>query len=146
MTANASPLEPYKWQSRILLVFYNAGNDKREIDVAPRWNLELSYYARHESGIMDRDMMVLFVTDNLVDPLILKGQGIKRENVQWSEKLFEQYSPAFADGQIYAGVLIGKDGTVKKRWDKLPPVEEVFSLIDTMPMRQREMRQNNYND
>jgi hypothetical protein len=38
--------------------------------------------------------------------------------------------------------LIGKDGTVKRRWkresSKLP--EAVFALIDTMPMRQREMR------
>lgn len=38
--------------------------------------------------------------------------------------------------------LIGKDGTIKRRWQressKLP--DAVFALIDSMPMRQREMR------
>ncbi|MEM9057570.1 MAG: CIA30 family protein [Pseudomonadota bacterium] len=36
--------------------------------------------------------------------------------------------------------LVGKDGTVKLSADAAVPLEEVFALIDTMPMRQREMR------
>ena len=37
-------------------------------------------------------------------------------------------------------VLIGKDQTRKKRWDDFPPQDELFAVIDAMPMRRFEMR------
>jgi len=37
-------------------------------------------------------------------------------------------------------VLIGKDGTRKQRWDEFPPQDELFGVIDAMPMRRFEMR------
>jgi len=36
-------------------------------------------------------------------------------------------------------LLIGKDGTVKARWHAVPEPNDVYRLIDQMPMRQREM-------
>ena len=42
-------------------------------------------------------------------------------------------------GEEFQLLLIGKDGGVKKRTSTVS-LEEVFSLIDTMPMRRREMR------
>lgn len=38
-------------------------------------------------------------------------------------------------------VLIGKDGTQKQRWDLFPSNNDLYALIDAMPMRQYEMRQ-----
>jgi len=38
-------------------------------------------------------------------------------------------------------VLIGRDGDVKKAWDKVVPVEEVFAQIDAMPMGRREKQE-----
>ena len=35
-------------------------------------------------------------------------------------------------------ILIGKDGGEKGRWSQLVDPDEVFALIDAMPMRQRE--------
>lgn len=37
-------------------------------------------------------------------------------------------------------VLIGKDGTQKRRWNLFPSNDELYSLIDAMPMRRFEMR------
>jgi putative N-acetylmannosamine-6-phosphate epimerase len=37
-------------------------------------------------------------------------------------------------------ILIGKDGGVKKRKTELMTTEELFAIIDSMPMRQSEMR------
>lgn len=37
-------------------------------------------------------------------------------------------------------LLVGKDGTVKLRSDKPVAASEINALIDTMPMRQEEMR------
>jgi hypothetical protein len=41
---------------------------------------------------------------------------------------------------VFEVLLIGKDGGVKLRRDKLVSPSEVIALIDTMPMRQEEMR------
>lgn len=38
-------------------------------------------------------------------------------------------------------ILIGKDGTVKRVWQNIVPMDELFATIDAMPMRQREMRE-----
>ena len=37
-------------------------------------------------------------------------------------------------------VLVGKDGTEKGRWNKAVDPQVIFDLIDSMPMRQQEMR------
>ena len=37
-------------------------------------------------------------------------------------------------------VLVGKDGGVKERRSREFPIEELFGIIDAMPMRQQEMR------
>ncbi|MEM9288183.1 MAG: DUF4174 domain-containing protein [Pseudomonadota bacterium] len=37
-------------------------------------------------------------------------------------------------------ILVGLDGGVKQRWNRIVTEEDVFGLIDTMPMRQREMK------
>ena len=41
----------------------------------------------------------------------------------------------------FAVVLIGKDGGEKLRTTEVPPLDEVFDLIDAMPMRIAEMRE-----
>ena len=38
-------------------------------------------------------------------------------------------------------VLIGKDETQKKRWTLFPSNDDLYALIDAMPMRRFEMRQ-----
>lgn len=38
-------------------------------------------------------------------------------------------------------VLIGKDGTQKRRWDLFPSNSDLYTIIDAMPMRRFEMRQ-----
>ena len=37
-------------------------------------------------------------------------------------------------------ILVGKDGQEKKRWNRLVQPDEIFPVIDAMPMRQREMQ------
>lgn len=41
----------------------------------------------------------------------------------------------------FAVLLIGKDGTAKHRSGKPVEPREIFSLVDAMPMRQRELRE-----
>ena len=39
-------------------------------------------------------------------------------------------------------VLVGKDGTEKARWEHVVQPQEIFDLIDTMPMRKQEIEEN----
>jgi hypothetical protein len=46
----------------------------------------------------------------------------------------------------FAVRLVGKDGTVKLARAGAVPITEVYALIDSMPMRQREMRDRSSSD
>jgi hypothetical protein len=46
------------------------------------------------------------------------------------------------EGNAFAVLLIGKDGGLKNRFDAPVTVDEIFGLIDVMPMRMREMQEN----
>lgn len=71
-----------------------------------------------EDGVLERDVVVLFVNDP-TDPL--------RADYRISKD--------------FTVVLIGKDGTEKERFSKPIEPERLFGLIDQMPMRRREMRE-----
>ena len=47
---------------------------------------------------------------------------------------------ALRDGQGFQVLLIGKDGGIKMRSARPVAAEDILSLIDSMPMRQQEMR------
>ncbi|SNR60484.1 DUF4174 domain-containing protein [Paracoccus sediminis] len=44
-------------------------------------------------------------------------------------------------GNGFAILLIGKDGGIKRVWTEPVAAQEIFDLIDTMPMRRREAAQ-----
>jgi len=44
------------------------------------------------------------------------------------------------DAGAFAVLLVGKDGTVKLLKNSVVPLDDIYALIDTMPMRQLEMR------
>lgn len=100
-------------------------------------------------------------------PLLVEGLSLLQENMDKVKErdikvfaLFPDYGRVAGEASMRAGeveslrkrykiavdqfalVLVGKDGYEKLRWDnKLKPLSELFSLIDSMPMRQREMRE-----
>ena len=55
-----------------------------------------------------------------------------------ADELPAAYAP---DTGRFVMILVGKDGTEKRRDTKAVPIQEIYALIDTMPMRKREMRE-----
>ena len=49
--------------------------------------------------------------------------------------------PAAGEDDRFQAVLVGKDGGVKHRWSAIVEPAEIFGLIDAMPMRIREMQE-----
>jgi len=119
-------LDTHRWRNRLLLVFAPSEDDERYR--ALRRELQ-----RQEHEIVDRDLLIFHILESgesrLADSLI---------DHQSAASLRNRFS--VNPGQFLV-VLIGKDGGEKLRRGGEVDITEIFSLIDSMPMRQREIRE-----
>ncbi len=125
-SAHANPLidlTPYRWQSRLLLVFVDDSANEELIDLR-------NSLAERACELADRDMVVGILSRRYSSKL--GSQHVTAEQVR---ALAEELGISTERGVI----LVGKDGTVKLRSDSLPDLHAIFRLIDGMPMRQVEM-------
>lgn len=119
-------LNAYKWKNRVLLLFAPSEADGAYSDM--RRELE-----GQGEGIVDRDLLVFHILED--------GES------RLGDSSIDQQSPAFLRERFsvkpgrFAVVLIGKDGGEKLRREEGVALAEIFSLIDSMPMRRREMRE-----
>ena len=119
-------LKDYQWKNRLILAFSPSAEDpghralEKEIDV-------------QAEEVIDRDLLVFHILETgeikLGETSLPTGSG---------DYLRENFS--IRSGRFIV-LLIGKDGGVKLRREGEVKLGEIFSLIDTMPMRQREMRE-----
>lgn len=115
-------LETYQWTQRVLLLF--TPNSDHEA-----YKTQQTLLQDVSAGLLERDLTVLRIVG---DELHGAAPGVLA-----SDTLRRSYSVAAADFLL---VLIGKDGTVKRRSHEVVTPTELFSQIDSMPMRQRELR------
>lgn len=145
-TAN---LDPYLWNNRLLLIFAQSAADFTYAD-------QLRQHAGLAHELLDRDMIWFHIfrlgpdAPNAMDismggmfslspSYVDTGQRpIAKLPTELVEQLRIKYNP---DGAAFRVVLIGKDGGVK--YETIEPIgpEQLFSIIDAMPMRQQEMQQ-----
>lgn len=116
-TEKPMQLEDYKWKNRLLLLF---APDQNHADFSNQKNI----IGKNTQGIAERDLLVLELTPN-------GKQAAQRQ------ELLTQFG---VEEQAYTLILLGKDGLEKYRSQKPVPMEEIFSIIDQMPMRRQEMR------
>ena len=119
-------MDDYAWSHRPLVVFA-ASEDAHEL------GRQRASLRDAEAGLVDRDMVVIEVIGRArgsVDGRPLTDAAVAR--------LVERFEPS-ADG--FEVLLIGKDTGVKLRRGEPVATEALFELIDAMPMRQREMRE-----
>ena len=119
-------LEEYKWKNRLLLVFAPSEDDTRYRSLEKELR-------EQEDAIVERDLLVFRILEGgesrLGDsPIDDDSSALLRDRL------------AARTGQ-FTVVLIGKDGGEKLRRSDEVELEAIFSLIDSMPMRQREMRE-----
>lgn len=118
----------HRWTHRLLLVFAPS-------DESPDLLAQRQMTTGFVEGFRDRDL--LFVS------VLRQGESVadnRPMDEASADALRERYRIAPGD---FAVILIGKDGTEKRRSTLPIPVESVFEQIDQMPMRQREMRSRN---
>jgi len=124
-------LDAHRWEHRLLFVF--APSDAADSLAAQADRLE-----GHDDGFRDRDLLLLTITGEETGTLReAPGTEARRLTEAAVDRLNDHFGvPAGA----FRVILVGKDGTEKRRDAEPVTVRSVFDTIDAMPMRQREMR------
>ncbi|RBW46611.1 hypothetical protein DS885_07535 [Psychromonas sp. B3M02] len=118
---NLNNISELMWKNRVILLL-SSDDDKR--------NQQL--FAKYKEAVIDRDLVWFIVQDTQV---ISNYQGgISMQFVERTKDTFPLNK--------YRVLLIGKDGGIKLRAQQLD-ITELISTIDSMPMRQQEMLQQN---
>jgi hypothetical protein len=116
----------YRWKNRLLFLF----SPSSEIPAYQSLNRELN---RNHDGVRDRDLLVFRILE----------QG---SSAMYSQEISPQGAinlrRRFGVNQgTFTVVLVGKDGGVKLQRPGPVSLSDIFGLIDSMPMRQREMQE-----
>lgn len=120
-------MDGYAWSSRPVIVFADQrdsvllAEQRRLLDADP-------------AGLAERHIVVVQAID---DAVIVDNKPVKTRPAD----LRRRYG--VAPDAPFAVLLIGKDTGVKLRRDEPVALDRLFGLIDAMPMRQREMRDQN---
>ena len=117
-------LKQYQWEKRLILLFAPSAEDqvyREQVAV-----LEGS------EGLLERDLLTAH--------LFGAGSGQLGDEVLSEDEAAALRSEYEVEGE-FTFILIGKDGTEKRRSQEVVQVEDLFTQIDSMPMRQREARE-----
>lgn len=116
-------MSQYLWKKRVLVVSAPSRNDR---------NLEgqQTELAATTEAFAERDMALVTLLDDAVSTA--DDRELTPEEADATRTALGVQTGSFA---LW---LIGKDGSVKFSSKKAVPMAEVYALIDTMPMRQRE--------
>ena len=122
-TTMSQNLDSFKWENRILLL--------RDSDYSSKeLKGQLKVLQNHMKKLQDRDILVFIVTDDAI------LDTLKRKTILKSRRIIEAYGLKDFQGLI----LIGKDGGIKLKESFVVSPKAIFTLIDSMPMRQAEMK------
>lgn len=108
-------LNALRWNKRALLLFAPSANNGQIIQ-------QKQMLDSHSAGLEERDLKVFEITGSSQADEQLRGRfHVKTDS--------------------FTVVLIGKDGSQKLKRSQPTNAEDIFKLIDSMPMRKEEMRQ-----
>ena len=120
-TVQAQNLSDYQWKNRILIL---SDTDEQFSNATPA----VTTMSKYTEELEERDFLVLLFKEDTFYTTDFKKTSIKSN----------QSIPNDFNGYL----LIGKDGGVKTRSAYPIVPEELFSLVDGMPMRRAEIRSN----
>ena len=113
-------IQAYQWKHRLILLFSPSSDYQPLIEQQQRLN-------RDTTALIERDLLVFgILSDTEHDREAKSSSGLR-----------QQFGVA---ANSFAIILIGKDGGEKLRRHAPIATEELFALIDAMPMRRQEIR------
>ncbi|MFT7577402.1 MAG: hypothetical protein ACI9XZ_003799 [Alphaproteobacteria bacterium] len=123
-SANAQSLRQYMWEYRPLVIFAPTSNNEELIR-------QRSIVSRDLAGFRERNIVVIEVIASSVSsrmgpPPIVTANALRNYHG--------------VTGRRFRAVLVGKDGGSKLESGRTIGTHRLFGIIDSMPMRQMEMR------
>ncbi len=124
MTLCSQDLSQHRWENRLLLILTVEQNH-------PLVQKQLDELHENRQGVEERRLLTYLITP--------ERYQLQLDDKKWQpNSAFAKYS----SGKAYEVVLVGLDGSIKQREFGLFKASKLFSIIDSMPMRQAEMRGN----
>jgi len=119
-------LDQFHWKNRLLFLFAPNRNH-------PFFGSLHRALVAQQAEVVDRDLVIFEILES----------GPSSINTNWldpqtAQSLRDKFNIARSEFTV---ILIGKDGGIKLNRQDQTRLEDVFALIDAMPMRQEEMRQ-----
>jgi len=124
--AMALDLDQFQWKNRLLFLFAPNRNH-------PLFEALLKSLAAQKTEAADRYLVVFEILES--DPSSMNSKYLASEAALSLRKRYKVNQGEFAV------LLVDKDGGIKLNRQNETRLEDIFTLIDTMPMRQEEMRQ-----
>ena len=121
----AVSLDQWRWDKRVLVISAPGVDD-------PSFRSQLEALEGTRAEFSDRDMFLVTLLDD--ERSMAGDRPLTREAVA------RVRAELGIGGGNFAVRLIGKDGGTKLSQDAVVSMDEIYALIDRMPMRRREMR------
>ena len=118
-------LKSHLWQDRVILVF---ASDMQDSNL----QTQLQFFEKNLDGLKERKLTVYQITPNT-----LKKNSVNFFEKNFKENLYQKYKP---NKNEFTFILIGLDGGEKMRSTKVVSLAKLFGEIDSMPMRQWEIK------
>jgi len=122
--AQSQVLSSIQWKNRVLLLMSEDPND-------PLVKQQISLFSQDNEELKERKLVLLQVFPNF--NLMGADNAIKRN----SEEVYFDYKSARKSFEL---VLIGLDGDEKFRRNDLIRPDDLYAIIDSMPMRRYETK------
>lgn len=118
--------EDFQWKKRLLLIFSTERAD-------PLFNSIVNEISSRRGDVEDRDLVIFEILES--------GASKMNSSELELQKAASFREPLKIPKNTFTVILLGKDGGIKLKRNENVRLEEIFQLVDSMPMRQDEMRQ-----
>ena len=131
MNLNAQNLKEHKWKNRILIV--------KSSDIhSEKYREQLKEFSNSFLELNDRKFMLYRITGDDFESVDYKNNALKNSG-KISGKLTQKILNEKEDFEV---ILIGLDGGIKIQQTQILMKEDLFKIIDSMPMRRNELIRN----
>jgi hypothetical protein len=121
-------LTQFQWKNRLLFLFAPDASN-------PHFNRLQSEITKQSYEVEVRDLVIFEVLEQ--GPSRMNTTPLNRQTANSIRDHFD------VPQRLYTLILVGKDGGVKLKRNDQVNLADIFGLIDSMPMRQKEMQQKN---
>lgn len=120
-----NPIRKHAWKERVLIVTASSPTNVG-------YKRQNQLLEKGKKGMKERNLVIYrLYSDHWMSP---SQESLTREETTTIQEAYH------IEPDTFSVVLIGKDGGVKLRSNELVSTKELFQLIDSMPMRQQEVR------